>query len=1111
MRIKATLSSFVLVLALYFAYGWGLVPLVLPNPSTGSTKQGTVGGMDTTRAEIEPFIDLLPPDEWERKPTEDIKDIRLLRLGQTIVLFGKDTPEGNRLRLEPCTVLILPDGVEDYSSEESKEKVLQSVVLRTRLYAEIVFDREFDISKLPLPSIVSGNLFGKVTIQSGMKDSGVHDDFYLETDGVEITEAAGLTKITANGDVRFNLGFHSGTGTGLTLDLVQSDLSQSQGSKTLGGASFRNLRVLHLVFPSDPNVATKLSGDQYAPAEPATAIDVRCDEQFMFVANPAEQGWTASFFKNVEMVRTNPDKSIDRLTAHEVHLTLTSSKQGENAFALGNNASPLSGLVPALFVARGKVGQGAETAIPARLSIAQSGGVKLVGDEIFLDLRSNFLSLSTRQGEGASPHVEMILADQYAIKSAQTLQYTLGQNGAFGKFASEGKGDLTSKTGTGASTKEIFLTWNAMQMEPYSSDKDQIVLKLSKGITARMTGFGTMTADSLDLLCDFYPANSPASTLPGVETPKSNVRLDHAVVKDNVLFETTSGTCRVKQLTIFFNHVINGRVQYSRWMPQVFTVAPPLAPPVASGRSGLASAASQTIQQVQHLQPLTQQNLTPIQPLQLYQPPIASTPVTAPAYGSRIVPNALPQSPRQVAGSVETQNLLGIKSSPSGGKFEMTGDRMRMQIRIQNEQSFAERVDIEGNVRLKENPTNVSAGSSRTGPPSNLAGTSGLIEIFGETVMIWNPADTTTTISIQGHPTGGNAIFKGKGAELRANVLNISRQDNKFWSPGPGRLIANTDQIDAAGIPAGNSDNQLVVDWNKEMVCDGQVLQFEGKPDRDGNRVQVMYQTQTLWCTILEIWLNRRVMFFDDQSPVEPKPVEIKFSKDVWVRNQQFDAQRKLKSIDKAKFAHLHYDVVKEYFSADGPGELSSVFLGAGQGFDRASNNLAGTQALPANQKTNDKLNFLAVWFQDTMQGTMLANNRKVDIRGRVEAVYCPVTSWEDTIARGNISAARWTGYVMECEQLQVVEVPDPLNLSQRSMELTASTDSRIDGSGIYASAKKIMYNQAKETVQMDGSVKLQTTVEGQRVTHPTAESIRYNIASRVVEVIKSQGFGVGQ
>jgi len=495
----------------------------------------------------------------------------------------------------------------------------------------------------------------------------------------------------------------------------------------------------------------------------------------------------------------------------------------------------------------------------------------------------------------------------------------------------------------------------------------------------------------------------------------------------------------------------------------------------------------------QHLAP--PQNLTPIQSLQLYQPPAVSAPAPALARPMQ-TPLPQPHSPRPATGSVETQNLLGIQSSPNGGRFEMTGDQMRMQVRMQDGQSFAERIDIEGNVRLIEKMVG-------NAPNTGIAPHTG-IEISGDTVMIWNPADPTTRISILGHATGGDAVFRGKGIELHAMTLNISRPDNMFWSPGPGRLIANTAQVSVpgqaniAGRASANTDSRLVVEWNKEMACDGQVIQFFGQPGI-GNRVQVVHQTQTLWCNFLEVQLNRRVMFFDDQSTVEPRAIIIRFSGNVAIRNQQLDAQGRQRSNDFARVANLHYNIERDYFIAEGPGEFSSVFLGSGQGFDRTSQ--------PGSVGNNESLNCLAVWFQDDMQGTLLGNNREVNIRGRVEAVFYPAATWDDVISRENISAIRRIGYILTCERLQIVEVPDPLNLSQSFMELTASTDARIEGRDIFARAGRIMYNQAKSTVQMDDNVRLET----QGGSHPRAESIRYNLETQAIELMQTQGFGIGQ
>ena len=249
-------------------------------------------------------------------------------------------------------------------------------------------------------------------------------------------------------------------------------------------------------------------------------------------------------------------------------------------------------------------------------------------------------------------------------------------------------------------------------------------------------------------------------------------------------------------------------------------------------------------------------------------------------------------------------------------------------------------------------------------------------------------------------------------------------------------------------------------------------------------------------------------MFFDDQSPVEPKAVEISCAHDVYVQNQQIDAQGKRKSMDSAKFANLWYDVDKNYIVGEGPGELNSIFLGSGQGFDM-SNHLAGTSG---NKNNDEKLNFLAIWFpsnQNKMRGSLLGNNKKVEfLGGKVTAAYCPVNSWNDKIGMDNLSAARRSGYTLDCERLVIEEMPNPVNLSQSFMELTASNTARIDGSGIWGKAQTIKYNQAKSTVEMDGNVTIQITTPEQ-TSKQSAGAIRYNIETRTIEMIQAQGLNL--
>ena len=1081
MRTQATLFSFVLVFAAYLVYGWVLVPMVLP----GIEQRHIVKNGDDDddpdcpiRRENAHFLELLPADGWERNSS---RPMQTLRLGQTLVFFSEDERRGNTLHLEPCTILLLPDGFKEYRDDEETKKLLrQSIIFQSPGTAEIEFDADFDISNRSVqPNFVAGRLWGKITVKKGgSADAGEQDDFSLETENIEIRAEGDAMTIATLRDVRFKFGQHTGEGRGLTLRLAESQQPHSQTDKELQSIIVTELKSLRLVFPEDNST-----------------MDVRCQRNFVFAANPAENGWTGSFFQNVEMVRNNADKTTDRLTADEVHLTLSVFGQEGTS---GNKAPSFDRLEPALFVARGRPGSGTQPPVPARLLVKQGGDITLVGDEIFLNLRENFLQLSTRKEAGASPFVEMIIADQYTIRSEQSVRYTFGEEGAIGRLLAEGKGNMTGRIGEGAAAKDMRLDWNAMQMEPHPTIKDQIILKLDNGISARMTGFGTMTARQLELHCVTVPSK-PSGAVPsgaalsgtalsGAGGQKNNLMLDQITVRNDVLFETNSGTCRVNQLHIFFTNLApDGTELHSSRMLQSFARAP-----IPPGRAAAPQPVlRQPIQQVQHLQPLTLQN--PVQPIPLYQPsapPVAAAPMIRTTPAPRTAPR----------GNVESQNLMGIQSSSGGGKFDITGNLMRMRVRIQNGQSSAENIEITGDVRLKENVAHTAAHSA--------------IEIIGDSVMIWDPADPTTKIQITGRATGNDAIIKGRGVELRAQELKLSREDNVFWSPGPGQLIAYTAQTNADNVPASSGgggasnvhEDTLFVEWNKEMRCDGKVLQFLGMPGGIGERVKITHQTKTLWCNEMEIHLNRQVLFFDDPSTVTPEAVEIRCAGHVEVRYQLFDAYGKQKSQNSAKAERLLYHLPRNYVFAAGPGELSSVFVGSAQGFD--PNNLAG---IPGNPQNAETLTHLAVWFPDEMQGIVLGNKKEVEFTGRkVRVAYCPAANWNDRIDIGNFSAARLRGYTLECERLKIEEMSNPMNLSESFFELTASDTAIVEGSGIFGRAQIIRYNQAKNTVDFEGNVSAQRSAQGQNISVGPAERVIYNIETGNFDVIRMRhGLGI--
>ncbi|MDR2755545.1 MAG: hypothetical protein LBC20_07535 [Planctomycetaceae bacterium] len=1220
MRVFATISSFFIVLGLYFLYGWIVVPLLLPMSKEPLNGHLSVSE-NPTREEIEPFLFLFPEEGWERNPESEI---HYLQFGQTIILFGKDEVQGNVVKLQPCTVLIV-QGLDDpdLTEIERNKSLQQAIVMRTPLYAEIEFDHDFNLGQFPLPNIKAGRLSGKVTIESDMKETGIQDNLFLETEDISIIESPGLTKISTVRDVRFCIGYHYGEGSMFNMELALPNPNLPKSPKELSLIRFEKLKQLNLVFPEDPNSIPKIIGNsqknstdnplsksRIVPSCPATFLDIKCQREFIFQFVKAEKQnektGIAKFLGNADAQRTNPDGSTDRLTAEEIQVKFqTKEKKINNSNSVAKNTptkktndfsqnNGLGNLEPVVFEANGKLAQNNQPVVPAKLVSPQNGGVLMTGDHILYDLRKNLLVIETQTLSGASKEVEMVFQNQYVIRGEKSFQYTLGQNGEFGKLLSEGKGNLRGNIGNEKTPKKMFLSWNALSAEPYPMIKNQIILKLWGGITADLEGFGNMTAGKLDLWCNIEPKTTtpkttnnqkttdPKNTNPKNETTpqtlpslnsvnsslvndKNNVTPDRAVVMDKVHFINEKGTCDINRLDIFFKTISSTGVviQQSRWVPRILADSPPSTlenhtvtashPPatrqlitLVDDSSAMVSAietpatktpakTSSVIQQVQFVQPnspahqkqTTNQNQVALVPLYQSQPvPPPGTLAAVP-----VQPNPNPN----VSGSVSSQNLLGIQPQAMA-QYAIAGKQMYMQVVYNEGRSHVETLAVEGNVRITE--------KAAVEQLSNIS----VIEITGEEITVWNPSLPETQILITGKQQ--DAVFRGRGIELRAKEINIARSSNKIWVPGVGRLIANTDidstqkyfqtkntattnsfgTTSAPNTPIPlvplksennetnktannniNKDNRLLVDWNENMIFNGKVLQFLGKSDRNGNRVRAIHQDKEIWCDVMEIYLNRQILFFDDKSDVKPEAEMIQCANNVFVRSRELDVNNQLKSLSRAEFGKLRFYVASNYFVAEGPNDRPGVLcftsLNSDEGF---SNTKIGLPESLTTTKEKSSLKFLTIWFHDHIQGTFLGDQRNVEISGRVQAAYLPVSSWDDHIGIDNLNIARKYGYILECEQLHIVEIPDVNNNEQNTMELTAFGNASIDSSKFYGKAQTIKYNQAKTLVTFDGNAKIHTFEDGNK-EQTAAETIQYDIKSKAIRMNQSQGIRIGQ
>lgn len=1117
------------------------------------------------REELLPYLRLFADDAWEKDPQSNVQ---MIRFGRTVVLFKEDQIVDHIATLSPCTLLFMPEEYEEGDLNRLDEQLQQAIVLRSTDYAELEFDGELNFSRFPLPKMKGGRLYGPVTVASEMKELGPHDDLYLETEDVAFTDTPALTSIKTARDVRFRWGFNRGEGTMLRLDLAQTDPKNPKSPKILSHVQFETLKELNLYFPEDMELAKKSvapkapSPDPVAapggmktasdatrtneketnlvpplartaplapmtrpgsvptdpmpqtparppinvpmqltlPTIPATQVDIRCRREFSFKADKEPDSWTADFHGQVVVTRSNPDKTQDQLTCEELRLNFlpkpAAAKKPAPKAALGkaSQEDKLGSLEPVRFLALGKLARPGQKAVPARLTSPQSGGVVMEGDRILYDLKAELLALETEKADGASQEVHLLLQNRFRIRGEKGFQYTMGKDGAFGILKSFGKGSLRGNLGDEKTPKNVLLTWNAMQIMP-AQDPTQILVELTRGALVEMETFGKMTSDTLQLWCVVEKGkdteSGASSPLPGVKgneavAGKGNIVPERAVALEKVHFENENGTGDFKRVDLFFEKIEpDGTVFRSRWLPEILTQEKPRPtghgvipePSLPNGResngavltAGYAyapSGSASPIRQVQHL-----------------------APIVAPAEQAK--------TPATGSPTVASQNLFGFQSGTTRSGYAITADQLKMKVKQDRGKSYVSHALLAGHVCVREKVADVSQGD--------------LVEITGDTIQIWNPSFPDTVISVYGKQ-GREAIFRGKDIQMNAMEMNIYRAVNKFEVKGPGRLLT-TPKAGTTFPVAGKTpprtmpsqpqqDDPLLVQWNEEMSCDGKTVIFMGTPDLGGERVKALYRHQKVVTDLMILHLNRMVSFFDDRSN-EPIEAEVlRCHGNVAVENRQYDEQNRLKSFDEAEFETFQIQLKTNMFVAKGsPGVLRSTFLNDGSGFSRTQSVLPGG-AKPAVEQ--GELAFLGVWFYDDIQGYLAGNQKVANIRGRVRSVFCPVGGWGDKIEINRLSAASRRGYRLDCERLEIAQIPDPANPTVDMMEMTAFENAKIEGesSDFFGHAQTIKYNQAKSQIIFEGNAWIKS---GQREL--PAQRIEYNIKNGAFSVSRAQGF----
>ncbi|MDR2762964.1 MAG: hypothetical protein LBB88_10205 [Planctomycetaceae bacterium] len=668
---------------------------------------------------------------------------------------------------------------------------------------------------------------------------------------------------------------------------------------------------------------------------------------------------------------------------------------------------------------------------------------------------------------------------------------------------------------------------------------------------------------------------------------------ESAIVLNNVHFENQNGTCDVQRLNIFFNRPLSGNNVTKIMQSPLATIQmqhSPISQAVAiePSRANVDSESSIKLVQYNQLQKRPEQFMPYMPPVvELPRPngiivaqnnplaannfvtnnPTANNLIANPSIANQSIVNPsnnlsptmtsngvnangingvngvngvnssgvnsrVTSIPQPEVKSVRSQNLLGFQPSNPNSIYAITGDQMEMSVLQGERTSQVQRLWIGGNVRIVEK-VNQTAGND-------------LIEITGEEVYVWYPSAPNTVIYITGKDMR-EAIFTGKGAQIRAMHVYIFRAENVIKIVGAGRLLADAKSKKASSgvlMNAGNQttatptsaqlsnnqfeqskrqegDSRILVQWNKEMYFDGNIISFKGVPDKNGNRVLALMEDREIHCDVMQIFTNRYVSLFDDKSDVTIKPERVGCAIDVVMKSEKFENGLR-KSFDWAEFDAVEIRLETDEFFAKGPGLIRSTFLETDNAFSDPKNGFdvlsGGARNANVNNVNNVNVNnresilFLCIWFYDHIQGMSSKTHKSATMRGHIDAVLCPVSTWDERVERDQLNLATKKGYLLKCEELRLVQMPDPVLKEKNFVELTAIENATIEGENrsLYGRAQTIKFNQAKSQVTLEGNelnnARITTSSQG---TIP-AQRIEYNLKNGTAKIVNSRGVVAG-
>ncbi len=410
-------------------------------------------------------------------------------------------------------------------------------------------------------------------------------------------------------------------------------------------------------------------------------------------------------------------------------------------------------------------------------------------------------------------------------------------------------------------------------------------------------------------------------------------------------------------------------------------------------------------------------------------------------------------------------------------RYQVRGDLIRVQVASDGRRTALRDVTIKGDVEMRQQ---LLAGPAPQQPPLLVRGDS--LQLLGADVE-------NTKLFVTGSDTK-QALVEARGLVLSGAKIEGNRAANSLEVNGPGwmTLPMNRDLaghggagLGGAGQPAVTDDAPLKINWRGGMRFDGQRVTFR-------EHVLATTAAQTVRTSKLIATLTRDIDFTNPGKVDDIGLSHIQCPSLVSLESRTIE-EGQVQSIDRLEMHNLRIDQATGDLQASGPGWVKTHRFGSQMTLEPG----APGPAPPAAQPNASELIFLRVDFQQSLTGNL--RQKRLSFLNQVKCVYGPVRDWQQELATNGFNKPGPREVLLSCDRLMVQEMPG-VRRGERTVDLDAIGNMRVDGEQFTATGNRLSYNTGKEMLTLEGTpqrdAKLAQTKPGGKRANFAAQKIWY-------------------